>query len=337
MKYIIIGNSIAALKACDAIRVNDENGDILLCPQDAAFGGTYDHQRIDEIVDGTTENIFVATREEFANTGVTIYDVRVIQLDVDQRRVVFANGQALEFDRLLLAMDAIPQKPDIPGVELNGVQTFWSLNDAQTLRTQLTTLRQNKAVVLSNGIDIPEGDGTLGLAATRALRRAGVAVTFITSQAEVGVPLLDSVHSELLAQRLLNDGVDVLCGVEVKEMIGDSDGRLEQLVLEDGETREASVALITMGVRADLSLLQSEKFEIGRGVAVNAILETNQPGVFAAGYVSEQNGYVVRTQEQVAEQGTIAGMNMTGAAHPYSAQHSDLYTSMEDVAFPLYG
>lgn len=336
MKYVIIGSSVAALKACEAIRQHDIDGSVFLCSQTDNFDGIYDHQRLHELLSDETADIYIATRAMIETAGVQVIDVPVAYLDMQTRQVTFVDDSQLEFDRLLLAMDAVPTQLNVTGSDLNGVQTFWDIADVENLREQLNNFSVTHAAILTRGIDVYDGDGVPGLVVARALREVGVPVTFITSQPEIGIPLLVSPLAQALQQQLDELGIEVLCSVEVKEMVGNEFDHLQHLLFDNQQTVEASNAVISVGVEADLSLLQPEIFDMDKGVRVNELLETDYDGVYAAGYVSEQDGYVVRTQEQVAEQGTIAGLNMTGANRPYSARHSELYTALEEVPFRIF-
>lgn len=92
---------------------------------------------------------------------------------------------------------------------------------------------------------------------------------------------------------LMASRVDVRVYYELKEAAGD--GRLERAVVFDNRTREevsldVDTIILALGFKADLGPIREWGLEtIGRRyIKVNARMETNLPGVFAAGDVAAQ-------------------------------------------------
>ena len=96
---------------------------------------------------------------------------------------------------------------------------------------------------------------------------------------------------ELSVRELINSSVDIKLFYEVKKVIGDG-ANVTQAVVFDNRTRaettlDIDVILVNIGFRADLGPIKDWGLEIeGREIRVNGKMETNIPGVYAAGDIA---------------------------------------------------
>lgn len=91
-----------------------------------------------------------------------------------------------------------------------------------------------------------------------------------------------------------SEAIEVLTHWEVREATGD--GTLESVTIFDNRTdeeqrRRVDALLINIGFKADLGPIKTWGLEMGRRkIVVNDRMETNLPGVYAAGDVTEHEG-----------------------------------------------
>jgi thioredoxin reductase (NADPH) len=88
--------------------------------------------------------------------------------------------------------------------------------------------------------------------------------------------------------------IDILTPFEVKSVAGD--GKIEKVVIFNNQTKEETAIdvdaiLVNVGFKADIGPIREWGLELdkkGRGIVVNFRMETNLPGVYAAGDIAAE-------------------------------------------------
>ncbi|MBC7681567.1 MAG: FAD-dependent oxidoreductase, partial [Ferruginibacter sp.] len=229
-----------------------------------------------------------------------------------------SDGQTLIYQSLLLATGGKVRTLRIPGGDLPEVLTLRNLGDATAL-AQCLTPGQRLLVV---------GGGFIGLEVAASARKLGCEVTLVE-----GAPrLMGRAVPEPVAERALalhrERGVRVLLGATPQSITHTATG--VRMDLADGSSIEADTVLAGIGIEPDLALPQAAGLAVGRGVQVNAQLQTSVPGIFAAGDVAEfpsvLSGQLVRqeTWHNAETQATVAAQNMLGGVNSEMASYTSL-------------
>lgn len=229
------------------------------------------------------------------------------------RAVNTLTGQVSEipYDKLVLAVGSTPFVPAIKGVELDGVFTLSTVEDARAIRDRQDGLKGKKAVII--------GGGLIGLEVTEAFRIQGMDVTIVEKEAMVLPAHADHemafhVHNELKA-----NGVKLMLGSTVTEIRGDDQGRAVSVMTSTGEI-PADIVLVSVGVRPNSGIAKEMGLEIGEtgAIKVDENLKTSDPDIYAGGDCSEvwsrQTGKPVYAPmgSTANKQGRIIGDNICG-------------------------
>lgn len=235
--------------------------------------------------------------------------VKVRTLNTQKRQLTLADGQQIDYDACLLATGGKALRPDIPGVELPGVFTLRSREDAAHL---LDAAEPGQPAVIV-------GDGFIGLEAASALRKYGVQVHVVTRHE---VPLARQLGERIgRSIRELHErkGVIFHGPTEVERIEGQD--KVEAVLLANGERLQTPLVLLGTGVRPATAFIQGVLLSEDKSVRVDAEMRAAD-GLWAAGDIATfpLSGRPVRIEHwRLAQQhGVIAAANMLGEQRRYA-------------------
>ncbi|QDC00784.1 FAD-dependent oxidoreductase [Mesorhizobium sp. 8] len=256
----------------------------------------------------------IAGEADLADKAIThLRPVTVASVDRAAKLVKLADGSELAYEKLLFATGSTPRKLPMPGLGRRCVylRTF---DDALAIRRHLRP--ESRIAVV--------GGGFIGLELAASARRLGADVAVIEAQPRIlmrGVPaeIAAVVHAAHEAH-----GAKILCGAGIAAI--DDDGQKVQLTLSDGRVIDADLAVIGIGAVPNTRLAEAAGLRIENGIAVDAMLRTSDPAIFAAGDccsfpLAVYGGRRVRLEawRNAQEQGALAARNMLGHEEPVSA------------------
>jgi NADPH-dependent 2,4-dienoyl-CoA reductase/sulfur reductase-like enzyme len=260
--------------------------------------------------------LIAVTPEEFRDHyGI---DARVLhevtEIDLKNRRVLVRSlAEKKEwweaYDHLMIATGAVPVRPALPGADARGIYGLHSLESGIRVRTAVDTENPKKAVVI--------GGGYIGLEMAEALMMRGLDVSLV-EQANQVMNTLDPDMGALVSDALIEVGVklfreETFQGAEI------SDGRVRAVVTNQ-RTIPADIVILGLGVRPNTELAERAGVALGvrKAIKVNDRMQTDTPGVWAAGDCAESFHLVSRRPVHIAlgtianKQGRVAGINLGG-------------------------
>ena len=286
MKLVIIGSVAAGTSVAAKARRNNEDAQITIYDRD--YDISYSGCGIPYYVGGKVESRDDLTPRDAAffkkryNIDVmTRHDVTAV--DKDAKTVTVENLETGDtftdaYDVLVLATGASSILPPIPGVKSDNVFPIRNIQQAEATRSFVDSTDPKHATII--------GAGFIGLEMAEQLKLRGVDVTIIERVPQV-MPPLDKDMACRVEEHLEKNGIELMLGETVTELVGD--GHVERVVTESGKTIETDLVILSVGVRPNVELAMQMGVTLGEtgAIAVNERMETNIPGVYAAGDVAE--------------------------------------------------
>lgn len=215
--------------------------------------------------------------------------------------------ESLAYDRLILATGSTPRLPPVPGVDLQGITTLQSMQDADFLRRVRDEKKIAKAVIV--------GGGLVGIETCEALQLAGLDITVIELLPQL-LTFLDWELAKLVENHVRSNNANVITDNGVAQFLG-RNGTLSGVKLQNGTELECELAVVAVGVSPNVELARDAGLEIGKtgGIVVNPYMQTSDPDIYAAGDCVESlnlitGGKVHSPYGDLANlQGRVAGEN----------------------------
>jgi NADPH-dependent 2,4-dienoyl-CoA reductase/sulfur reductase-like enzyme/nitrite reductase/ring-hydroxylating ferredoxin subunit len=309
-EIVIAGAGAAGHSAAESLRRLGYMGKIALIGRDS--DAPYDRPNLSkDYLAGTApeEWIPLRPREFYDEHKIALSTgVEVTEIDRAGHRVKLSDGRQLSFDRLLLATGADPIPLPVPGADAPSVHMLRTLTDCKNLIAAAGSAR--RVVIV--------GTGFIGLEAAAALRARGLEVTVVSPES---APLARVVGDEVggfLRRLHESHGVTFKLGETVTAVEAGA------VVTASGQRLQADLVLIGIGVRPAIALAKNAGISVDGGVLVDEYLETDLPGVFAAGDIARfpypRSGGRARVEHWAVAQrmGATAAANMLGGRRKFS-------------------
>ena len=305
MKYVIIGNSAAAIGCIEGIRQVDKKGEITLISDEPHH--TYSRPLISYLLLGKTDEQRMKYRPDnfYEENGVnTILGVRVTKIDKDKKQVVLSDNKTVSYDKLMVSTGSKPFVPPMKGLNTVKYHTFMSLNDAKGLGEEL---KKDKKVLIV-------GAGLIGLKCAEGILEKVKSITIIDLADRILPSILDVEGSKIVKEFLEKKGIEFFLSDSVSEF------EPNKANLAGGKTIDFDILVIAVGVRPNVELIQEAGGEVSRGVVTNLDSSTSIKDVYAAGDCTTCFDSVICEQRILAilpnayMQGECAGINMAGGS-----------------------
>jgi len=262
----------------------------------------------------------------FADLRIDIVHARATQVDAKGKSVTLDKGQTLPFDNLLIATGSHPVRPPIPGLDLPGVHTCWTLEDARAIAARA----KPGARVLQMGA------GFIGCIIMEALKLRGVELSVVEMGDRMVPRMMGPMAGGMIRDWCEAKGVKVYTSAKVEAIenasepaglvgkiagalgLGGGSGSGLRVRLSGGQTIEADLVISATGVRPAIGFLKDSGISCLQGILTDERMQTNVPGIYAAGDCAEAfdmvsgKTIVSAIQPNAAEQARVAALNMVG-------------------------
>lgn len=298
MRLVVIGGVAAGMSAAARARRLDPAAEIIVLEKGTVV--SYGACGMPYFLEGRVprwEKLVAHTPESFARErNVTVRTgAEVTAISHGKREVRLSDGEAIKYDRLVIATGARASLAGIANTNAPRVFTLNTIYDAIRLKDHLSRTPPGRAAVV--------GAGYIGLETVEALRANGWRVRLLTRSARL-LGRAEEWLTQALREHLERFRVEVSFG----EVIGD--------------TRQIGADLIVLaaGLKPNVEIAAEAGVELGRTGAIRVTdrAETNLHGVFAAGDCAETNHLVTGRPVWIPlgttanKTGRVAGANAAG-------------------------
>ena len=271
---VVVGGSLAGLRACEALRQEEYTGRITLVGAESEL--PYDRPPLSKKVlagEWEPDRIRLRKAEEFDSLGLTLrLGIRATGLHAERGVLALDGGEELEYDGLVIATGSSPRRlPHQP--DLDGVVVVRTLADSVDLRDRIADGTAHVVII---------GAGFIGLEVAATARQKGCTVTVLEG---APAPLIRGLGVDMgvaVAGVHAKHDVAVRCSVQVSAIEGDGQ-RVTGVRLADGEVIPADVVVVGVGVSPATDWLDDSPIALRDGIVCDANLYTGVPGVYAAG------------------------------------------------------
>ena len=208
---------------------------------------------------------------------------RARRIDRHHKRLELSDGDAVGYDKLVLATGGRVRQLDIPGA-------FYlrTIDDATRLRAAL--LCSSKVTVV--------GGGWIGLEAAAAARSMGCSVTVVEAADRLCARVMPDFVSDYLKRLHERNGVDVRLG-------------------ETFKPEGAATVIVGIGIIPNVELAQDAGLMVSNGIVVDEFGVTSDSDILAVGDVANLNGVRLESWANAQNQAVSAARSLAGMPTAY--------------------
>src|SRR6201993_3680298 len=319
---VIIGAGAAGSAAAEMLRREGYDGTVTLIGADEFL--PYDRPNLSkDYLAGSAPEEWIPLRppEFYREQKIdALTNTTVTAIDSKAKRVTLSDGRSLVFGTLLVATGAQPVHLTIPGADLPHVCYLRTLTDSRRIIERAKSAR--RAVVI--------GSSFIGLEVAWSLRERKLEVAVVGRDSVPLGKVLGTEMGNLVRETHEAHGIKFHLG-RTQAAIHD-----KYVQLDDRTKLDCDLVVVGIGVRPNTSLAEQAGIATDNGVLVNEYLETNVPGIFAAGDIvrwPDPRAGRIRVEHWVVaqRQGQTAARNILGAREPFTippffwSNHFDLH------------
>lgn len=258
-KFVIIGAGEAGTRA--ALNLNGE-GDVTLISEEPHW--PYERPPLSKPGDTGLVIKEIATQEALSHVTFK-RGVPATTIDRAGKRVILSDGEAVDYDKLLLATGATPRALPCPGGEY--AFALRRFDEAQKIYARSAIAKT--AVII--------GAGLIGLELAAVLCSHGLEVTVLEAGSRALGRALSPDLASFLVSRHEQEGVTFRFDTQISHLTEDA------VHLVGGELFIADLIIAAIGVTPNTILAANSGLQCSNGICVDCTLKTTDPEIFAAG------------------------------------------------------
>ena len=342
MNIVILGNGISGVTCARWIRkLSQHNITIISDESDYFFSRTalmyiyMGHMRLQDTQ--PYENKF------WKQNNINLHKGRVDKIDFEAQVLYFVDGNAMPYDKLVLATGSKSNKFGWEGQNLEGVHGLYHLQDLEAMERHSKNLKH--AVIV--------GGGLIGIEMAEMFHSRHIPVTFLVRETSFWNNILPPEESEMINRHILEHGIDLRLSSELDKIVDENgDDIVDAVFTKSGEKITCGFVGLTVGVSPNIDFLKpslekggwgDSAIQCNRGILVNDFLQTNFANVYALGDCAElQNPQQGRRNIEAVwytgrMMGEVAAYNICGKPVAYNPGLWFNSAKFLDIEYQVYG
>jgi 3-phenylpropionate/trans-cinnamate dioxygenase ferredoxin reductase subunit len=313
---VIVGAGLTGGTAAKELRKRGYDDELLILGEEPSFPFgrpplTKGYLRGEEDLSGW----MVAPLEWYKAHQIQLVPAKVSGVDPATKQVKLESGDAIGYERLLLATGGRNRRLDVPGAQLPGIYQLRTIAECDAIKRAAKP--GARALVV--------GSGFIGSEVAASLRQLGLKVTSVMRGKapldEVLGPEVGGVFGAIHRAA----GIELVAKDEVVRFEGSL--RVERAVTKKGRRLECDLVVVAVGIEPNVEVVRGSGIATRDGILVDATCRTNVAGIFAAGDVANHLHPVfgrvrVEHYNNAEKQATAAARSMLGSRAAYRYMHS---------------
>ncbi|MBV1878072.1 MAG: FAD-dependent oxidoreductase [Pseudomonadales bacterium] len=311
---VIIGAGQGAGQAAASFRQAKYEGEILILGEEA-FPPYQRPPLSKQYLSGELplERVYVRAEKFYADKDISLRtNTRVDSIDPANKSITTAAGEAIAYEKLLIATGSRPRILNIEGSKLDGLHYLRTIADVDSIR-QAMTKAKNLVIV---------GGGYIGLEVASVAVSAGLNVTVLEMEERilqrVTTPEMSAYYHDFHTKR----GLNILTSTAVSGFEGQD--HVTKVLCGD-QSIDADLVILGIGIVPNIELADNAGLDCDNGIVVDDHCRTSAADIFAIGDCANHPNPILKRRLRLEsvpnamEQARVAVTNMLGGDKIYSA------------------
>lgn len=274
MKVVVLGGVAAGTKVAAKLKRENRDNEVVIYTKEKEI--SYAGCGLPYYIGGAIENresLVVNTPQKYSSlTGVEVKtEMEAVSVDKDNKTVSFKNGESVSYDKLIIATGASPIRPEVDGVDKEGVFTLRSVDDAVAIRSYAESVK--KAVIV--------GASFIGLEVAENLKARGLDVTIVDMASQILPGLFDPDMALYAKKEIQKTGIKIVLGAKLEAIIG---GEKAEGVKTSVGSISGDMVVLALGVKPNTAFVSNLGLEMEKGaIVVDDKMSTNIDSLYAVG------------------------------------------------------
>jgi NADPH-dependent 2,4-dienoyl-CoA reductase/sulfur reductase-like enzyme len=329
---VIIGGSAAGIPAAITCRRHYPDKSVLLVRKEKQVQIPCGIPYIFGTVNSPDNNLI--PDNAVTGNGIELLVDEAEKIDREKKSVYTKGGEAVGYDKLILATGSIPLDLPIPGIDKENV--FKVKKDTPYLNNLLDKMNNAKDVVILGG-------GFIGVEfADECKKNRDVNVTIVELLPHCLMLAFEDEFCQEAEESLKERGINLITGVKLEEVLGDD--KVTAVKLSDGREIKADLLLVAVGVKPNVALAENAGLETDRGgIVVDSCMKTSDDNIFACGDCTSKKSFFthkpsgLKLASIATMEARIAGANLFGKRRENNGVVGVFSTVVGDKAFGMAG